>query len=92
MVWRRDISELRYLPLLLDQSLPRYLPEDITLRKILRSHVNFRAIPRRSFFQYLHHFSKDEEEKERLDEFLSVEGAVSNPLHLTFVLVLTRSL
>jgi sulfite reductase alpha subunit-like flavoprotein len=92
MVWCRDLSELRYSPLPLDQSLPRYLPEDITLREILRSHVNFRAIPRRSFFQYLRHFSKNEEEKERLDEFLSVEGAVGNPLHLTSVLVLTRLL
>ncbi|KAF7975974.1 hypothetical protein HWV62_8118 [Athelia sp. TMB] len=58
-----------------DQSLPDHLPAMATLRQIFTRHLDFNAVPRRSFFQLLRHFTPDELEKEKLDEFLSPEGA-----------------
>lgn len=60
-----------------DQSLPDHLPRISTLRTLLRRYVDINAVPRRSFFQYLRYFTSDELEQEKLDEFLSTEGAVS---------------
>ena len=60
-----------------DQSLPDHLPEVATLRTLLTCHVDFNAVPRRSFFQLLQHFATDDLEKERLGEFLEDEWAVS---------------
>lgn len=60
-----------------DQSLPDHLPAIATLRQIFTRHLDFNAVPRRSFFQLLSHFTPDELEREKLDEFLSAEGAVS---------------
>lgn len=59
-----------------DQSLPEHLPEVVTLRAIFSQYLDFDAVPRRSFFEYLRHFTADELEREKLDEFLSREGAV----------------
>ena len=61
-----------------DQSLPDHLPEVATLRTLLTCHVDFNAVPRRSFFQLLQHFVTDDMEREKLSEFLSDEGAVSS--------------
>ena len=47
-----------------------------TLRTIFTRYLDIAAIPRRSFFMLLRKFTEDELEKEKLDEFLSVEGAV----------------
>lgn len=58
-----------------DQSLPDHLPRISTLRTLLRRYVDINAVPRRSFFQYLRYFTSDELEQEKLDEFLSTEGA-----------------
>ncbi|KAF7375130.1 NADPH-dependent diflavin oxidoreductase 1 [Mycena sanguinolenta] len=58
-----------------DQSLPEHLPEVVTPRTLFTHYLDFNAIPRRSFFGYLCHFTTDELERERLDEFLSREGA-----------------
>ncbi|KZP05434.1 riboflavin synthase domain-like protein, partial [Athelia psychrophila] len=58
-----------------DQSLPDHLPAIATLRQIFTRHLDFNAVPRRSFFQLLRHFTPDELEREKLDEFLSAEGA-----------------
>ncbi|TFK27310.1 riboflavin synthase domain-like protein [Coprinopsis marcescibilis] len=57
-----------------DQSLPDYLPETTTLRAIFTRYLDFNAVPRRSFFQYLWYFTPDEVEREKLDEFLAPEG------------------
>ena len=59
-----------------DQSLPSHLPRITTLKILFSRFLDFRAVPRRSFFQYLRYFITDELEKEKLDEFLSREGAV----------------
>lgn len=62
---------------IVDQSLPASLPETFTMRTLFSHHLDFNAIPRRTFFQYLRNFNSDETEREKLDEFLSKEGAVS---------------
>ncbi|KAJ3508725.1 hypothetical protein NMY22_g16521 [Coprinellus aureogranulatus] len=58
-----------------DQSLPDFLPEVSTLREVFTRYLDFNAVPRRNFFQYLRYFSEDELETEKLDEFLSSQGA-----------------
>ncbi|KAG5643125.1 hypothetical protein DXG03_001551 [Asterophora parasitica] len=61
-----------------DQSLPDHLPlypQQTTLRTLLARHVDFRAVPRRVFFQYLRYFTSDEREVETLDDWLSPAGA-----------------
>ncbi|KAH7871198.1 riboflavin synthase domain-like protein [Lentinula edodes] len=58
-----------------DQSLPDHLPRCATLRTIFSRYLDFNAVPRRIFFRYLRYFTSDEAEKERLDEFLSLEHA-----------------
>jgi sulfite reductase alpha subunit-like flavoprotein len=73
---RDDILSM-LMRILSDQSLPDNLPETATLRTLLTCHVDFNAVPRRSFFQLLQHFVTDDMEREKLDEFLSDEGAVS---------------
>ncbi|KAJ7746603.1 riboflavin synthase domain-like protein [Mycena metata] len=57
-----------------DQSLPE-LHEAETPRALFTQHLDFNAVPRRSFFEYLRYFTTDELEREKLDEFLSREGA-----------------
>lgn len=59
---------------LLDQPIPPHLPAEgqpTTLRSLLTNHLDLRAVPRKSFFEWLRRLSKDEREVERLDDFLS---------------------
>ncbi|KAI0052732.1 riboflavin synthase domain-like protein [Auriscalpium vulgare] len=58
-----------------DQSLPDYLPTISTLRQVFTRYLDFNAVPKRSFFKTLLHFTSDARERERLDEFVSAEGA-----------------
>ncbi|CAL1697805.1 unnamed protein product [Somion occarium] len=58
-----------------DQSLPDHLPETATLRQLFTRYLDITAVPKRSFFSTLRHFTTDELEREKLDEFLSEEGA-----------------
>ncbi|KAH9856143.1 riboflavin synthase domain-like protein [Lenzites betulinus] len=58
-----------------DQSLPDHLPSTTTLREIFTRYLDINAVPRRSFFAVLKHFAQDELEREKLEEFLSEEGA-----------------
>ncbi|GBE87307.1 NADPH-dependent diflavin oxidoreductase 1 [Sparassis crispa] len=60
---------------LLDQSLPDHLPHRTTLRALFTRYLDIGAVPRRSFFALLRHFVTDELEREKLEEFLSAEGA-----------------
>lgn len=64
----------------LDQSLPDHIPKTITLRRLFTRYLDITAVPRRSFFSLLRHFATDELEKEKLDEFLSEEGAVRHSI------------
>ncbi|EFI26889.1 NADPH-ferrihemoprotein reductase [Coprinopsis cinerea okayama7 len=59
-----------------DQSLPDFLPQRVTLRTLFTRYLDFNAVPRRSFFQYIRNFTTDDLEREKLDEFLTgPEGA-----------------
>lgn len=60
-----------------DQTLPDSLPEVFTLRTLFTHYLDFNAIPRRTFFQYLRDFTTDDMEREKMEEFLSKDGAVS---------------
>lgn len=60
---------------LTDQSLPAHLPRTLTLRTLFTKYLDISAVPRRSFFALLRYFTTDELEQEKLDEFLSPEGA-----------------
>lgn len=71
-------SSFLYLCSVPDQSFPENLPTKTTLRQLFTHHVDFNAVPRRSFFQWLRHFVSDDHEVEKLDEFLSPEGAVGS--------------
>ncbi|EMD32805.1 hypothetical protein CERSUDRAFT_161320 [Gelatoporia subvermispora B] len=58
-----------------DQSLPDHLPSTTTLRDLFTRYLDINAVPRRSFFAMLQHFTSDDLEREKLAEFLSLEGA-----------------
>ncbi|KAK7032897.1 NADPH-dependent diflavin oxidoreductase 1 [Favolaschia claudopus] len=58
-----------------DLSLPEYLADVVTPRVLFTRYLDFNAVPRRSFFEYLRHFTTDELEREKLQDFLSREGA-----------------
>lgn len=60
-----------------DQSLPDHMPHTITLRKLFSRYLDINTVPRRSFFAMLRYFLTDDMEREKVDEFLSPEGAVS---------------
>ncbi len=62
---------------MVDQSLPDHLPTISTLRTLFTRYLDLNAVPRRNFFQYMRYFNDDELEREKLDDFLSLEGAVS---------------
>ena len=59
-----------------DQSIPLQLPPIITLRSLFTRYLDINAVPRRSFFGLLRHFTDDEMEVEKLEDFLTPEGAV----------------
>ena len=60
----------------IDQSLPEHTPQITTLRALFSRYLDFNAVPRRSFFELLRWFATDDMEREKLDEFISNEGAV----------------
>lgn len=45
-----------------------------TVRQCAKSYFDIKSIPRRSFFEFFHHFSRDETEKEKLFEFTTASG------------------
>ncbi|CDK24839.1 unnamed protein product [Kuraishia capsulata CBS 1993] len=49
----------------------------LTLRSLFTHHLDINAIPRRSFFQILYHFSDNERHREKLKEFSLVEESES---------------
>ncbi|KAI0798150.1 riboflavin synthase domain-like protein [Abortiporus biennis] len=58
-----------------DQALPDHIPAVTTLRILFTRYLDITAVPRRSFFALLRYFATDDLEREKLDEFLSEEGA-----------------
>ncbi|KAF9987132.1 NADPH-dependent diflavin oxidoreductase 1 [Mortierella antarctica] len=57
-----------------DHRLPKHIPHRQTLRSLLTHHLNVFSTPRTSFFQLLVHFTSNEDEKDKLREFVSPEG------------------
>ncbi|KAF9354689.1 NADPH-dependent diflavin oxidoreductase 1 [Mortierella sp. AD094] len=57
-----------------DHTLPKHIPRRQTLRSLLTNHLNVFSTPRTSFFQLLVHFTDNEDEKEKLREFVSPAG------------------
>lgn len=52
------------------------VPQRTSLRQLFTEHLNFQAVPRRSFFDIIRHFAQEEREAERLAEFCGPQGAV----------------
>ncbi|CAA7262674.1 unnamed protein product [Cyclocybe aegerita] len=76
MEWDEEADEpFEIEQIMFDQTLSDHLPHTTTLRELFTRFLDFNAVPRRTFFQYLRYFTDDDLEKEKLDEFLSPEGA-----------------
>ena len=58
----------------IDHPLPKHIPHRQTIRSLLTNHLNVFMTPRTSFFQLLIHFTPNEDEKEKLREFISPAG------------------
>jgi hypothetical protein len=72
-----------------DQTLPDHLPPSATLRTIFTRYLNINAVPRYGFFEILHHFAENSLEREKLQEFITPEGAVRFiSLGLTWTVIL----
>lgn len=56
--------------------IPDNIPRTTTLRQLFSKYLDTSSVPRRSFFRILRHFSDDETEREKLEEFCTTEGAV----------------
>ncbi|KAG0241846.1 NADPH-dependent diflavin oxidoreductase 1 [Actinomortierella wolfii] len=57
-----------------DHPLPKHVSPRQTLRSLFTNHLNVFTTPRTSFFQLLVHFTPNEDEKEKLREFVSPQG------------------
>eukprot|EP00056_Hartaetosiga_gracilis_P004650 m.77020 g.77020 ORF g.77020 m.77020 type:complete len:572 (-) comp11898_c0_seq2:340-2055(-) len=56
-------------------SLPSsHFPKCLTWRQLLTHYLDIQATPRRRFFEIMAHFATDEQQKEKLEEFLTGEG------------------
>ena len=61
----------------IDTPLPADLPLPCTIRYLVAHYLDIQCVPRRYFFELLMNFTKSEMEKERLAEFCSADGQVS---------------
>ncbi|KAG8901255.1 NAPDH-dependent diflavin reductase, partial [Tulasnella sp. 417] len=57
-----------------DWPLPSEFPATATIRQLLAKHLDICSVPRRSFFENIRHFTSDEREKEKLEDFCTKEG------------------
>ncbi|KAI0027128.1 riboflavin synthase domain-like protein [Vararia minispora EC-137] len=57
-----------------DQSLPPFIPRRTSLRTILTKYLDITAVPKRGFFDVVRHFTDDERERGKMDEFMTKEG------------------
>ena len=60
-----------------DTALPADLPLPCTIRYLATCYLDIQCVPRRYFFELLMNFAKSQMEKERLAEFCSADGQVS---------------
>ncbi|XP_025022878.1 NADPH-dependent diflavin oxidoreductase 1 isoform X3 [Python bivittatus] len=54
--------------------LPAPLPQPFTVRHLVTHYLDITCVPRRSFFEFLSHFSPNELERSKLQEFSSAQG------------------
>ncbi|XP_021269649.1 NADPH-dependent diflavin oxidoreductase 1 isoform X2 [Numida meleagris] len=57
-----------------DTALPAHLLQPCTIRHLVTHYLDISCVPRRSFFELLSHFSTNELEREKLQEFSSAQG------------------
>ncbi|KAK7095447.1 hypothetical protein V1264_006849 [Littorina saxatilis] len=57
-----------------DVTVPSVLTKPVTVEEVVRCYFDISSVPRRSFFEILSHFSEDELEREKLQEFCTPEG------------------
>jgi sulfite reductase alpha subunit-like flavoprotein len=69
-----DVSSLQSAQLRVDRPLPPHWPTQTTLRQFCTKYLDFAAVPRRSFFEFLAYFTTNPDETEKLREFASKEG------------------
>ncbi|XP_076345848.1 NADPH-dependent diflavin oxidoreductase 1-like [Tachypleus tridentatus] len=55
-------------------TLPTELPQPCSVQECVERYWDIQSIPRRSFFELLWHFSQDDLEREKLQEFTTAEG------------------
>nr|XP_033817301.1 NADPH-dependent diflavin oxidoreductase 1 isoform X2 [Geotrypetes seraphini]XP_033817302.1 NADPH-dependent diflavin oxidoreductase 1 isoform X2 [Geotrypetes seraphini] len=55
-------------------SLPAHLPQPCNVQYLVERYLDISCVPRRTFFHLLSHFSSDELEREKLQEFSSAQG------------------
>ncbi|KAI0338669.1 riboflavin synthase domain-like protein [Trametopsis cervina] len=53
-----------------EQSLPPRMPSTVSLRLLFTQYLDINAVPRKSFFALLRHFTTEQMESDKLDEFL----------------------
>ena len=49
-----------------------FLPKSLTIRNLLTEYLDIASIPSRLFFEICSNFAKDELEKEKFEDFISV--------------------
>jgi sulfite reductase alpha subunit-like flavoprotein len=74
--WRKVADKpFRVTRVLTDQTFPEHLPPVVTLRLLFTRYLDFTCVPRKTFFQFILYFTSDEREREKLEDFLTEEGA-----------------
>ena len=71
----------------IDTPLPANLPVPCTIRHLATHYLDIQCVPRRYFFELLMNFTKSPMEKERLAEFCSADGQVSNSGYKADILI-----
>ncbi|KAL1932088.1 hypothetical protein VTP01DRAFT_9144 [Rhizomucor pusillus] len=65
---------IKIVPVSEDRKVPAHWRSDMTFRDLFIDILDVFGVPRRSFFEMLAYFTKDENQRERLREFASPEG------------------
>lgn len=52
--------------------IPAFLPKSLTIRNLLTEYLDIASIPSRLFFEICSNFAKDELEREKFEDFISV--------------------
>ncbi|KAI7853564.1 hypothetical protein BDC45DRAFT_510561 [Circinella umbellata] len=74
MEWSDLADKLIHIQTSEERSLPHHWTSIMTFRDLFIKYLDIFGVPRRSFFEMLAHFTEDELQTERLQEFASAEG------------------